>query len=496
MGTPLTRTDFGPADYDGYARRLQDNLAALREMLRDPGFGKGPGSLGAELELYIIDADGRPLHRNVEILERAADPLLTPELNRFNLEYNLRPVPIAGRPFHSLEESLLEALERTGSHAATFGGRLVPIGILPTLRFKDFGPQAMTDAPRYHVLRRRLRESRDGLFKVRIAGEDELVIETGDITFEGANTSFQVHYRVDPQAFAAVYNALQLVTPLVLAVASNSPTAFGQRLWHETRVPLFKKSIDCRKELPRGRWHQPARVNYGHGWVREGAYELFAETVRLYPPLLPVLDEEEPMDVLRAGGVPSLAELKLHQGTVWLWNRPVYDHLAGGHLRIELRALPSGPSVIDMIANAALCIGLMEGLREQVGELLTALPFPYAVHNFYRAAEWGLNARLVWPRLDGSSLQERPSAEILRELLPVAGRGLRAIGIGQEEIDKYLGVIEGRLERGVTGAIWQLQCYEKVRRKLNDNLALHTMLESYWQQSRANCPVAEWSMPE
>src|SRR5690606_28494949 len=204
-------------------------------------------SLGAELEVYVIDAEGKPLGCNREIQARAADPLLTLELNRFNLEYNLPPVPLAETPFHATEHNMREALQRLEEHAGAEGGRIVPIGILPTLTFNNFGPRAMTDEPRYHLLKKRLREIREGLFKVNITGEDELVIETGDITFEGANTSFQVHYRVDPARFTDTYNALQLIMPLVLALGCNSPTAFGQRLWQETRIPLFKQSIDCRK---------------------------------------------------------------------------------------------------------------------------------------------------------------------------------------------------------------------------------------------------------
>lgn len=497
MGQAVAPADFGPADFERFGERLRDNLRALREVLADTRFGSGTPSLGAELELYIIDADGKPLARNREIQARAADPLLTLELNRFNLEYNLPPVALKNHPFLTTEHNMREALERLEAHASEEGGRLVPIGILPTLTFNNFGPQAMTDEPRYHLLKKRLREIRKGLFKVNIAGEDELLIETGDITFEGANTSFQVHYRVEPSCFVDTYNALQLVTPLVLALGCNSPTAFGQRLWHETRIPLFKQSIDCRREkyLSGDTWHQPARVNYGHGWLRQGAYELFAESARLYPPLLPVLDDEDPLEALRAGRLPRLAELTLHQGTVWLWNRPIYDTAEGGHLRIEMRALPSGPSAVDMVANAALGIGLAEGLRPRIGELLTALPFPYAVHNFYRAAQHGLNARLIWPDPDASSLREKDAQQLLRDLLPTAHEGLLSIGIDDSESKRYLGVIEERLEHSVTSSSWQLASYSRLRRKLNDNVALHTMLEAYYQRSRENLPVARWTLP-
>lgn len=496
MGKTLENTEFTDRDFRNFSARLGDNLAALKQLLADPGFGKGPGSLGAELEMYIIDRDGNPMCKNMEILERVNDPLLTLELNRFNLEYNLNPVPIQPHPFSVTEQHLLKALADIEQQAGHFGGRIVYIGILPTLDFQHFGPHAMTDAPRYHALKKRLREIRGGLFRVSITGKDELLIETDDITFEGANTSFQLHYRVDPAEFADSYNTLQLITPLVLAVAGNSPTAFGKRLWHETRIPLFKKSIDYRKAetLDRFHWHQPSRVNFGQGWLRQGAYELFAETVRLYPTLLPVVGDEDPFAALQEGRTPKLSELQVHEGTVWLWNRPVYDPADGGHLRVEMRFLPSGPSAKDMLANAALAVGLMEGLKPQVSELLTALPFQYAIHNFYRAAEHGLDARVVWPNLKASAPDDKEIRRVLENLLPVAEEGLARVGIAPDESRKYLGIIERRLERGVTGAVWQLRCYEKLREKFNDRMAFHAMLENYYAQSRENIPVADWQM--
>jgi hypothetical protein len=370
---------------------------------------------------------------------------------------------------------------------------MVPIGILPTLRQADFGPHCITPRRRYHALVDQLIRRRGDGFRIDINGDDPLRLELADITLEGANTSFQVHYRVRPADYADTFNAIQLVTPLVLALGANSPTLFGHRLWHETRVPLFKQSIDTRHP-DRYSWKEPARVNFGQGWARRGAIELFREVVRIYPALLPICADASPAEELTAGKIPTLAELRLHQGTVWLWNRPVYDNLDGGHLRIEMRALPAGPTAVDMAANAALLVGLAEGLRPRINELLPGLPFARAEYNFYRGAQHGLGAKLLWPVLGQPGYRELVVTDIIAGLLPVAREGLDAIGVPAVESEYYLGVIERRLHRRQTGATWQRGMLAQLQGKMPLSAALHTLLETYMSHSEANLPVAEWPL--
>lgn len=486
MGIEVDRTEFSDEDRAAFGRRLGENLAALRGLLSTPGFGEGPGSLGAELEVSLIDERGDARFANQEILADAGDPRLTLELNRYNLEFNLSPQPLDRSPFLALERELGECLRGLEPVAAAHGARVVPIGILPTLRREDFGPHAVTNCRRYHALQAQLVRLRGDRFKVELDGDEPLSLEMGDITLEGANTSFQVHYRVPPRDYADVFNAVQLATPVALAISGNSPTLFGHRLWHETRVPLFKKSIDTR-HAGREHWHEPPRVSFGQGWCRRGALELFEEVACLYPPLIPVC---------APGGVeaptPRLSELRLHQGTVWLWNRPIYDDAAGGHLRVEMRALPAGPSAVDMAANAAFLIGLAEGLRPRIDALLPALPFSKAEHNFYRAAQHGLGARLVWPDPSHMGLREYPVTALIASLLPIAASGLDAIGIDGAESSRYLGVIEERLGRAQTGASWQRDVLASLRGERSREDALHEMLARYVEHSGANLPVAQW----
>ncbi|RLA57626.1 MAG: glutamate--cysteine ligase, partial [Gammaproteobacteria bacterium] len=257
MGIEINQTSFADQDYLDFSGRLEENLTALQQLLADPGFGCGPRSLGAELEMYIVDEGGNPLYANREIQAAADDAQLTLELNRYNLEYNLSPRAITATPFAATEQEILVKLQHLGAVAAGLGGRIVPIGILPTLRQSDFGAHCITDRKRYRALVSQLIQRRGDEFNIDINGRDPLQLNMADITLEGANTSFQVHYRVNPRDYADTFNAIQLMTPLAVAIGANSPTLFGHTLWHETRIPLFKQSIDTR-HADRYRWREPA----------------------------------------------------------------------------------------------------------------------------------------------------------------------------------------------------------------------------------------------
>lgn len=490
MGINIDRSEFRPEEYIQARIKLGENLGALERLLRRPGFGVGETSVGAELEMNVVDHQGWPLPVNRRVLADALDPHLQLELDNFNLEYNVSPVPAAGRPFTAMREELERALELLGRIAARYGGRIIPVGILPTLTLDHLQSSALTDLPRYHALSAGIRRIRQSGFHIRINGDEPLDTFCDSVAIEGANTSFQLHLRVDPGEFACLYNAAQLATPLVLAVAANSPFLLGHRLWDETRVALFKQSVDTRGGT-RGEWRRAARVPFGNGWVRHGAYELFAEACHLYPILIPLRSEEDVTAVTAAGGIPELLELRLHQGTIWNWNRPVYDASAGGHLRIELRALPSGPTPIDMMANAAFLLGLTVGLSRSVDALLPAFPFRYAEYNFYRAAQRGLSAELLWPTLDGSSPRQVVARTLCREMLEDADRGLEELGVDVTERTSLLQLIAERLDQGTTPAEWQrrtLASFESLPRQD----ALARLVETYASRIATGRPVTEW----
>ena len=412
MGRSVEYKTFTDVDYANFSTRINQQLDRLRELLNQPSFGSGDASLGAELEMYLVDQNYLPSPVNDRLMALADDPQLTYELNRYNLEFNLSPVPARGAPFRAMEDEMRGFLTNLQEQAQTIGTQIIPIGILPTLRNIHLSDNYMTDLPRYHMLKEGLCNMRGKSFSIDINGKDPLSIYGDGVTIEGANTSFQVHLKVLPNEFADVFNAAQLTTPLVLALAANSPFLSGHRLWQETRIALFKQSIDSRvREHPD--WGQPARVSFGHGWVRRGAWELFAENVALYQPLIPIcadLDQAAP---------DELPDLNLHHGTVWSWNRAVYSHLAGGHLRIEFRSMPAGPTVIDMVVNAALAVGWAMNLKEKIEQYTSRLPFGFTEYNFYRAAQFGLDANIIWPQKEGGGLVERPICDVIEELMEI-----------------------------------------------------------------------------
>jgi hypothetical protein len=490
VGLEITRDRFTKDDFLRFADRLREGLSALRELLGSPGFGTGPASIGAELELDLVDAGGRPLPRNREVLRAAHHPRLAVEADRFNVEYNSSPFLLAGRPFTGLAAEIEETLATLRRSVARYHGRVVTVGILPTLRPSDLDRRVLTASARYRALSAGLRRLRREPFELCITGLDELRITCDDVTYEGAATSLQIHLRVPPDEFAQTYNAAQLATGCVLAVAGNSPTFLGRRLWHETRIALFRQAVDERIAAGADDW-RPARVSFGHGWVRRSALELFAETVAMHEPLIPQVSDEAPRDALRAGHVPSLTELRLHQGTVWRWNRAVYDPHEGGHLRIEMRALPSGPTVVDMLANAAFLVGLTCALAPQADRLVTQMTFGQARWNFYAAARAGLDAELLWPTEAVPSPRLYPAGELALRLLPEARQGLRAAGVDAGEADRLLDVIAARVSRRMTGARWQLEALERQRGDLND-AALAGMFNRYAHLSDGGAPVHEW----
>jgi hypothetical protein len=483
MASGVLREHFSETDVADFRRRLEDSLVVLDEVLRRPGFGVGDMTIGAELEVSIVDREGRALGCNGEVISTVGDPRATVELERFNLEWNLPWWPLAGRSLGRLQRELELALLTLGEGARAHGGRIVAVGILPTLTAADLDASSITAAARYRALDAALAALRRGPFRISIHGQDDLLLETEHVSCEGANTSFQLHLRIAPDRFASVYNAAQLASAPVIAAAGNAPTFLGHRLWEETRIALFKQSVDVRDIGARVR-HDDSRVSFGRRWLRESALEQFAESVALHEPLLPLRFEQ-----VSPNSPPQLPELRLHQGTVWRWNRAIYDPTDDGHLRLELRMLPAGPTAVDMAANAALAIGLTLGLAREPG-LVAGHPFELAERSFYAAAREGLAATVDWP--SGA----RAARELVLELLTCARDGLvDEAGVVADEADYLLTLIEARVACGQTGARWQRAALAALETHLGREGALRAMLERYLTYVESGEPVHTWPVP-
>ena len=260
------------------------------------------------------------------------------------------------------------------------------------------------------------------------------------------------------------------------------------QLWRESRIAVFTQATDTRSVELKAQGVRP-RVWFGERIVTN-VFDLFEENLRYFPALLPVVEDEEPEEVLAAGGTPALRELRLHNGTVYRWNRPVYDVVDGRpHLRVENRVLPAGPTVVDIMANAAFYYGAVRVLTEGERPVWTQMSFQAASDNFSAGATQGIDAQVFWP-----GYGEVPVTElVLRRLLPLAYEGLDRWGVDRSVRDRLLGVVEQRCTSGRNGAVWQT---EQVRRREAAGEsrveALRQMTRVYAELMHTNQPVHTW----
>ena len=433
-----------------FMKALLEDLRALAFILEDGRIESEITRIGAEQEMFLIDRYLRPAPVSLEVLKDANDTRLTTEIARFNLEANLAPLELANNCFSRMEEELNELIALARNRAATHGADILLSGILPTLLKSDLTLDNLTPIARYHELNNGVIRQRGGPLSIHIKGLDELHLTHDNIMMESCNTSFQVHFQSNAKEFANHYNVAQAITAPVLATAVNSPLLFGQRLWQETRVALFQHSTDERSRPQLAR-HHPTRVSFGDGWLQHSVIELFHDQITRFRPIMITQPDENPFAVLARGETPLLSALRMHNGTVWRWNRACYGVSDGvPHLRIENRALPSGPTVVDQIANAAFFTGLMAALPKVYGNIARRMAFDDAKMNFFRAARHGLDAHFQW--IDGQS--QSAASLILDHLLPIAREGLNNAQVASEDVDKYLGIIEERVQSRQTGAGW------------------------------------------
>ncbi|GAA4813001.1 hypothetical protein GCM10023220_50510 [Streptomyces ziwulingensis] len=499
MGRAVAQLAFDDEDYVLFRVRLLQQLRTLADLTDRPGFGARPPTLGAELEMTLVGDHCRPVPLNAAVRDALRDDRLTLEVTRHNLEVNLTPVALAGRPFTALAEEATQMLARVTALArVNHGAQAVSIGTLPTLTPADLTDDALTPSPRYHALERaRVRRS-PASFPLRMRGQEFLRAQS--VAVQGAVCSWQVHLTVPPDRFNRTFNAAQFATGPALAAAGNSPLPLGRHGWQESRIAWYEQGFGDRRP-GRGRGAPRPRVGFGRDWLRGSRSAGFEEAVRRYDVLLPDItpggDNRE-----NTSGCPPLEELRLHLSTVWSWNRPVYDPV--GHLRIEFRALAAGPTPLDMAANAAFLIGLTLSLTSEGHDVGATLPFAYARSNFYRAARDGLSSSLWWPSSTSGAPREHRAADLVRQLLPKARSGLVSAGVNAAEADGLLDLLRHRVTTGRTGAQWQERALEaldglgtptRLDRPDRRTSALCELTDRYAQLAERQAPVHTWPLP-
>jgi len=492
MGEHQVEQQVDEKKAQAFMKALLEDLRALAFMLEDGRIESGVTRVGAEQEMFLIDRYLRPAPVSLEVLKHANDERLTTEIARFNLEANLTPRELTNDCFSRIEQELTELITRARNGATTQGADVLLAGILPTLERSDLTLDNLTPVARYHQLDRGVIRLRGGPLSIHIKGLDELHLTHDNIMMESCNTSFQVHFQSNGKEFANQYNIAQAITAPVLAVAVNSPLLFGHRLWEETRVALFQHSTDERSRPQLAR-NQPTRVSFGDCWLQNSIIELFHDQITRFRPIMITDPDENPFAVLARGETPLLSALRLHNGTVWRWNRACYGVTEGvPHLRIENRALPSGPTIVDEIANAAFFSGLMAALPQEYGDISKRMAFDSAKSNFFRAARHGLDTQFQW--IDGQC--QTATSLILDHLLPLARQGLISSQVASADIDKYLGIIEERARTRQTGAGWIMKSLTAMEGFVSKDARQRKLTSTILANQKQGEPIHRWPIIE
>ncbi len=489
MGQEVERREFTREDRRRYREKVRTCLDVFARMLRESRFDVERPMTGIEVELNLVDDACDPAMKNAEVLAAIEDPDFVTELGQFNLEINVAPRRLADGGVAAFEQNVRESLNAAEVKARSVGAHMVTVGILPTLQTTHMHTDTLSENPRYRLLNDQIFAARGEDLEISIRGVDRLRVTADSIMPEAACTSMQLHLQTSPDDFPAYWNASQAIAGIQLALGANSPFLFGKELWAETRIALFEQATDTRSEELKSQGVRP-RVWFGERWITS-IFDLFEENVRYFPALLPITEDEDPVAVLDNGDTPKLPELRLHNGTIYRWNRPVYDVVRGvPHLRVENRVLPSGPTVVDMMANAAFYFGLVRSLADDERPLWSQMSFSAAEENFHAGARDGMSAQVYWPGLG----QVGAAALALRRLLPRARDGLDRWGIDAEEIDRLLGIIEQRCLTARNGATWQVQMFHKLFDSGSTDRfdALREVVRRYSELMHENIPVHEW----
>jgi hypothetical protein len=471
VGQEIEQVHFSKEDFERFRGRLADETAALETWLRAGRFDQSAYVGGFELEAWLLDHNFFPLPRNQEYLARLNNPLVVPELSKFNVELNGTPQPLAGQALRRLEQELTATWRQCLQVAHELECQLAMIGILPTVRQQDLTLANISPLNRYYALNDQVLKLRRGRpLRLDISGRDHLALTHDDVMLEAATTSFQVHLQAPAEDAVRYFNAAQILSAPMVALAANSPFLFEHRLWDETRIPLFEQAVDIGDEAHAAK----RRVTFGSGYLQRSASECFRENLERFPVLLPILFED---------GAAALRHLRLHNGTIWRWNRLLigFDGAAVPHLRVEHRVMPAGPSIVDMISNAAVYLGASRFLAGLHRAPEADLPFAQARDNFYLAARQGLDAHLVW--LDGREVEVRTL--LLDEILPMAREGLLLLGADEDDSERYLSVARMRVRTGQNGAAWQ-------RAHLDKYGDFFRLTADYLEHQRSAMPVHEW----
>ncbi len=488
MGEQNIEEYASEASRQAFMKSLLEEVRALEAMLEKGMVESGVSRIGAEQEMFLINSARKPALTALDVLEKLDDNRFTHELGLFNIEANLSVQEFNSDCLSRMEAEAQEVYAKAREAAHQCDSEIALVGILPTLTKENLGLDSMVPIPRYHALNEAIMALRGHDLQFTINGIDQLIVKHDNLMLEACNTSFQVHFQVSPDDFSRLYNIAQVVTGPLMAASVNSPILLGKRLWHETRISVFEYSVDARSATHQTRGLQP-RVHFGNHWVDESVTEIFKEDIARFRVILTTETEDNPLAMVAQGIAPQLKALCLHNGTVYRWNRACYGvHNGIPHLRIENRVIPSGPTVLDEIANTAFFVGMMAGMADKYGDIRDQITFDDVKANFIAAARAGIRAQMNW---FGDT--HMPARElILEELLPLAESGLQKYGVDQKDIDKYLGVLRERVATRRNGARCALESLNEMHGRGTEDQRLRCLVSSMVEQQTTGQPISEW----
>ena len=492
MGEQNIEQFASESDRQAFMKSLLEEVRALEAMLEKGMVESGVSRIGAEQEMFLIDEACKPALTGLDVRVNLDDDRFTHEVGLFNIEANLSGQKLQSECLSRMEAEAQEVYAKAREAAHKCDSEIALVGILPTLTKENLGLDSMVPIPRYHALNDAIMALRGHDLQFTINGADQLVVKHDNLMLEACNTSFQVHFQVSPHDFARLYNIAQVVTGPLLAAAVNSPVLLGKRLWHETRISVFEYSVDARSTTHQARGLKP-RVHFGNHWVEDSVTEIFKEDIARFRVILTTETEDDPLAMVAQGIAPKLKALCLHNGTVYRWNRACYGvHKGIPHLRIENRVIPSGPTVLDEIANTAFFVGMMAGMADHYDDVRELVTFDDIKANFMAAARDGIRAQMNW-----FGDKHMPARKlILEELLPLAEHGLNKYGVDKKDIDRYLGVLHDRVATRRNGARWALESLNEMHGRGTDDQRMRCLVSSMVEQQTTGRPISEWVLAD
>lgn len=424
MGNEVNSKGYSDLEVQAFEKRVAEETALLKTWFDENKFQDDVCKTGIELEAWLTNEDMLPDPYSEKFLKALNHPQVVPEIAKFNFEINSEPHPLEGKVFSTLEDELKVLWQKCVEVARRDKKIALLIGTLPTLRAHMLSLEYLSAKNRYKIMNDQVMKLRDRkpLF-IRLEGKDQLSMHMDSVIAECAATSLQIHLTVNQSEAKRYYNASLIASPFMVALCANSPYFFGKELWDESRIAAFEQSVDLESDCKiSGEQKVVKRVSLGNKYIEHSLFELFEENVANYPTLLAELDESAELSELK--------HLKLHNGTIWRWNRPIIGVGQNGepHLRIEQRTPSAGPTLVDSVANAAFYIGLVDYLAKLEVPPEDNLSFKELKSNFYKASRQSFYAKISW--IDGE--EHNIKSLIQNELFPHVKDALLSRGIDKK----------------------------------------------------------------